>query len=144
VYRIPLLACLGTLFLVAPLHTQPIYPPYPNSQAAALVNFWYQHFLHRNADFGAATWVNALQSGQPPAQVLATILSGQEYFLNAGGTQPAFIRALYIDLTGSPPLPVQMQYWLNRSMYTSRRHIAYELLLFYPTAWQLPGSNYPY
>jgi hypothetical protein len=140
VYRIPILACLGALVLVAPLHTQPL-PPFP-PPAPVVVNFWYQRFLHRNADLGAAGWSAALAAGQPPELVLAAILSSPEYFINAGGTQVGFIRALYIDLTGAPPLPAQLGFWLSRSRFMSRRDIAYDLLIRFPQAWHVPPSWY--
>ena len=141
-YRIPLLTCLVALVLVKPLHTQSIYP-YP-PPAPVTVNFWYQHFLHRNADLGAGGWAHGLAIGQPPELVLATILSGPEYFRNAGSTPAGFINALYIDLTGAAPQPQQMRYWLGRSQFTKRRDIAYDLLLLYPQAWHVPASYYSY
>jgi hypothetical protein len=141
-YRIPLLVCLAAFVLLQPPHTQAIYP-YP-PPAPVTVNFWYQRFLHREAEPAAGAWSHSLAIGHPPEVVLASILSGPEYFRNAGGTPAGFINALYIDLTGAAPLPQQMRYWLRRSQFTSRRDIAYDLLLLYPQAWHVPASYYSY
>jgi hypothetical protein len=145
VYRLPLLACLGALVVAAPLHAQGrLEPPYQDFRAAGQVNAWYQHFLHRNIDLGSVVWVNALQRGDQPAVVLATLLTSQEYAQNAGGNPKAYINYLFVDLTGAPPRPKQMEYWLKRSKTTPLRNITYELLLLYPQTWQVPGNSWYY
>jgi hypothetical protein len=158
-------ACLGLLLLCRPASAQLLPPPdydYDDAAAApaytgnsqALVDSWYRRFLGRPADYGAAGWINAINQGQAPALTLATILSSREYYLRGGGTPPGFITALYQDLTGSPPLPEQMHYWLGQMRFLSRRDVAYHLLLFYhngslppqPTPYYSyrPGGGYPH
>jgi hypothetical protein len=133
------------LILAGPALAQ--YPPYPAyppaaSDPQAMVEGWYARFLHRRADYGAAGWVNQLRQGQSPAHVLGIILSSEEYYLRAGGTPPAFIQALFLDLTGQQPSPAQLDGWLRRMRFMSRKDIAYQVLIRYPQAWQGAGPTY--
>lgn len=120
--------------------TQPQGYPYGNAgNAQALVASWYERYLRRPMDYAAAGWVNSLNAGQQPSAVLAAILGSREYFLQTGGTPVAFITALYQDLSGNPPLPQQLDYWLGQMRFQSRRSVAYQLLLFFSRSWQTPA-----
>jgi hypothetical protein len=119
-------------------YAPPGMTPY-SGDAEALVASWYNQFLHRQMDVGAATWANYLRRGWSPDQVLAIIVGSREYYRLAGGTPPAFITALYQDLTGSPPLPEQLAYWLGQIRFQTRRDVAHQLLMFYPQSWQTPA-----
>jgi hypothetical protein len=69
-----------------------------------LVQSFYQRFLGRQAELsGLQYWVVVLHQGQPPANVLASILGGEEYYLRRGSTPQGFVRGLYKDLLGREP-----------------------------------------
>ena len=114
----------------------------------ALVDSWYRMYLGRTAlnDPASADWVNMLRRGRPPASVLSGILGSPEYFNRAGGTMPAFIRAVYRDVVGRPPTPGELRFWLRRANIQSRRDIANEILAQNPGAGivvTLPGVVAP-
>jgi hypothetical protein len=138
---------LSVILASASLVEAQYYPQYyPPSMAPAdpqtLVNSWYLRYLHRNADPGAAGWVQSLRRGHSPEEVLATILSSDEYYLDAGNTPFSFIRQLYIDLFGRQPSAQEVGYWLRRLRFDSRKDIAYQLLTRYPQNWQGNGVGY--
>lgn len=89
---------------------------------------WYQQFLRRQADPHAGGWVQALQSGQEPEQVLAGILGSREYYVRAGGSPTAFVQSLYEDLTGRPPSQQELRHWTSQSYNRSREDVAYAIL----------------
>jgi len=147
--RIVIPAVLGTAFLVGVASAQ--YPPYPapygnpDQGATQLVSSWYQRFLGRQPDQWSSTWIDQIRNGQSPDAVLASILSSQEYYNRGGGTPQGFIQRLFLDLTGQPPTPGQMNHWTNRLFSSDRTDVAHALLLRYPQAWQggAPASYYP-
>src|SRR5262245_12194046 len=53
-----------------------------------LVDGFYQTYLGRPADAGAAVYVSALQSGTTDEDVLTSILAGAEYYTHVGGGMP--------------------------------------------------------
>ena len=58
------------------LHYQTPYPVVAADGAPQLVRSWYQRYLRREPELeGLATHVSALRSGQPAAEVLATIVA---------------------------------------------------------------------
>jgi FG-GAP-like repeat/Bacterial Ig-like domain/Domain of unknown function (DUF4214) len=65
---------------------------------------YYEQFLHRAASSGeVAGWVQAMQAGLTPEQVIVAIVSSAEYFTaEAGSTDVAFVNQLYHDLLGRP------------------------------------------
>jgi hypothetical protein len=105
------------------------------------VNSWYERYLRRAPDRGAATWVQSLRRGHSPEEVLSTILSSEEYFARAGGSNVAFVRQLIGDLVGREPAPVEVSYWAGRLRFDSRRDVAYRLLILHPRDWS--GTNPP-
>jgi hypothetical protein len=67
------------------------------------VKDYYQNFLNRSADTpGLSGYVTLLQSGATFEQVQGNILSSAEYFTLTGGTNSAFLDALYGDLLNRP------------------------------------------
>jgi hypothetical protein len=140
-------AWLALLVLAGPALAQPQYPPpppqpYPTNDPQALVESWYERFLHRNAELAAAGWVEALRRGQSPEQTLSSILGSDEYYLRNGSTPQGFIQGLFVDLTGRQPAPAQMDAWLRRVRFESRQDIAYHMLMRYPQAWQGTAPAY--
>ncbi len=64
----------------------------------------YQQYLQRTpGPAEVAGWVHGMQVGLSDTQVLAAILSSQEFFTDAGGTAQAWLGALYQALLGRAP-----------------------------------------
>jgi len=89
---------------------------------------WYQRYLRRDMDPYSGSWVQALQQGQEPEQVLSGILGSDEYFQNAGGTPAAFVRRLYEDVTGRRPTPREEDTWVRQVYHRARSDVAYAVL----------------
>jgi hypothetical protein len=125
-----ILATAVLLGLTSPVDAQAIGDP------MAMVDSWYRAYLGRTAlrDPASAGWVNLLQQGGQPAQVLAGILGSPEYFNRVGGTMPAFIQAVYREAVGRPATPAELRFWLRRALTQSRRDIAFEILSQNPGA----------
>jgi hypothetical protein len=69
-----------------------------------LVQAFYQHFLHRQADPGGLqNFVNDLGSGTTEEQVQETIVTSPEYFQLHGSTNTGFVTALYLDVLNRQP-----------------------------------------
>jgi len=144
--RLIVIAALA--LLVVPLPGSAQYPPsYGYGDPEQMVQSWYRQFLGRNADPQASAWIGQLQSGQAPEAVLAGILASSEYYLRGGSTPDGFIRRLHTDLTGRPPSPREVQFWLNLLYQSDRQDVAYRLLQRYPQGWAgagpaVPGPDY--
>jgi hypothetical protein len=64
----------------------------------------YQTLLHRAASDSEITlWVNMLNHGARPEDVIQAITASQEYFIKAGGVDPSFVNRLFLDLLGTAP-----------------------------------------
>lgn len=125
----PLVLLLSASFASAQSYYHPADAP---GDPQTLVRSWYEKFLHREPDAGAAAWIRALRTGHSADDVLSTILSSQEYFTASGGSSAGFVRQLYLDLIGRPPLPAEINYWAGRLRYESRKDVALTLLLRHP------------
>jgi hypothetical protein len=104
-----------------------------------MVETWYRQYLGRHVDpLGIEFWGGRLRAGHPPGEVLAGVLSSEEYFNMHGGSDDQFVHALYRDLFNRPPTPNELQdgvyrldvdyleariarYALARSLLTARR-----------------------
>jgi hypothetical protein len=102
---------------------------------ATLVRSWYERFLRREPDRGADGWIQALRTGHSAEDVVASILASPENYTAAGGTPAGFIRRLYVDLLGREPSPAEINYWRGRLRYSSRKDVAYQLLIRHPQNW---------
>src|SRR3954452_19949168 len=127
--RRAILPALLLLLCVLPSNAQ--YGRYGHSgtrDAQRTVARWYERFLDREPDTYSVSWVQSLQSGQSPEQVLSGILGSDEYYTRAGGTPDRFIRRLYDDLAGRRPTRREEQYWVRRLYHSSRADVAYSIL----------------
>lgn len=80
-----------------------------------LVQSYYQTHLGRPADQGGLNfWINKLRAGVSDEQVLAGIISSDEYFQKQGSTSDGFVRALYREVLrrASPPSQEERDYWI--------------------------------
>jgi uncharacterized delta-60 repeat protein len=71
-----------------------------------LVAHYYSQYLGRTAAAAEISpFVAALQQGVTPEQVQAAIAGSPEYFQHRGGTNDAWLNALYLDVLGRPSDP---------------------------------------
>lgn len=74
----------------------------------------YQQYLGRTpAPSEVKYWVNQMQGGATAAQVAAGFLGSPEYYGRAGGTDKAYVDALYRDLLGRGADGTGETYWLR-------------------------------
>lgn len=125
----PMALLLSASFAQAQSYYHPAHAP---GDPQTLVNSWYQKYLRRQPDAGAATWVRSLRTGHSAEDVLASMLASPEYFTAAGSSSAGYVRQLYIDLIGRAPLPAEINYWAGRLRYESRKDVALTLLLRHP------------
>jgi hypothetical protein len=81
-----------------------------------LVDGFYQTYLGRPADAGAAVYVSALQTGTTDEDVLTSILASVEYYTHVGGGMPTsatFVAALYQQLLGRAPSQQETGYFIQ-------------------------------
>jgi len=134
--RTLVIALSATLALAATARAD--YPPAALvSSPQSLVDSWYRHYLHRPPDQAAAGWAESLAKGQEPEALLATLLSSREYYAAGGDTPTGYIRELFADLVNREPTARELDYWVRRLRFSSRRDVAYDMLVRYPQSW--PG-----
>jgi Domain of unknown function (DUF4214) len=94
---------------------------------ANLVTQDYVQLLHRTPSGGeVSSWVSLMQNGLTDEQLLAGFTSSAEYYQQAGGTDQAWIDALYLDVLGRAADAAGEAAWLNLSASgVSRFGIAY-------------------
>src|SRR5262249_37883851 len=81
---------------------------------ARQINSWYQTFLNRAPDPGGFdSFVNLLAAGQSYSVAQTAIVSSQEAFDDAGGTNAAYVTYLYQKILGSTPGPSEVSGWVN-------------------------------
>jgi hypothetical protein len=81
---------------------------------AGLIQKDYQQFLGRTAaPSEVSLWVGAMQGGMTDEAVVATFASSPEFYTHAGGTDKAWVDALYQDLLGRPADSAGEGGWLN-------------------------------
>jgi len=125
-----LLPALLLLVVAVPTPAQP-----RDREARALVERWFQRYLNRDTGGYGQYFVDALKAGAEPNEVLAGIVGSQEYYQNAGGTPPAFVRRLYRDLARRAPTDRELGYWEAEVQRQSLRDVAYALLTRFPQHW---------
>ncbi len=106
----------------------------PKGDAGTLVRSGYERYLGREPGATGATWVQGLRNGQTREDLMASLLSSDEYFAKAGGTRTGYVRQLYRDVIGRDPLPAEINYWTGRLQYETPKEIAYVLVRRYPQA----------
>lgn len=101
----------------------------------ALVNGWYERYLGRSAvqDPGANGWPAAMAAGTAQESILGGIIGSDEFYLKAGGTDPAFVTRMFEDVTGRRPTPREFGYLMRRLRQGEERtQLAYEFLTLHP------------
>jgi hypothetical protein len=126
-----LLLIASALLLLAPAFAKAQMYGDPNS----LVEYWYNKYLGRPGDPAMATWVNSLNQGTPPDQVLTGILASDEYYRRAGATPQGFIARLYSDVLDQTPSAVDLDFWVRRMYTEDRPALIMEFLHQNPGVW---------
>jgi hypothetical protein len=91
-----------------------------------------QGYLRRETAPSERPPTQAMRDVGTPQYVESGKLASDDYFARAGGTRAAYIRRLYFDVVGREPLPAEINYWVGRLRYETRRDVAYRLLRFHP------------
>lgn len=119
------------------------------SQEAALVQGWYQQYLHRDAEpCGLNTWVSVLRCKGPEA-VQTGILASDEYYHTHGCSPQGFVAGLYADVLGRTACAWEIQGWVcnlarcgcrarltQDFLCAARRELAQRAMAFPPIAYQ--------
>ncbi len=94
-----------------------------------VVDDLYLSILGRSPDDdGRAFWVGQLAAGRPTSNVVASFFSSEEYFASVGGTNPAFVDALYAAVLARPSEPDGRAFWVGRlDAGTPRGHLSTEV-----------------
>jgi hypothetical protein len=81
---------------------------------ALIVNPLYEKYLGRTSDQGGLNfWINQMLNGETDEQVEAGFIGSPEYFARAGGTNLAWVDAMYNDLLGRPADAQGELFWTN-------------------------------
>jgi len=101
---------------------------------ADLVGNDYQHYLGRvPSTTELNSWVGAMQAGTTDEQVLSSFIGSPEYYQHTGGTDSAWVKAIYADLLNRKPSSDEVNGWLqNLAGGTSRSQVA----LAFATSWE--------
>ncbi|MCU1451991.1 MAG: choice-of-anchor protein [Acidimicrobiales bacterium] len=96
---------------------------------SAVVNQFYLDTLGRPGDAGGvAYWTNRIRTGaSTPAQVAAEFYASDEYFHHTGGTNQAWVTAVYHALLGRAPDSAGLAYWTGQVAATGRAPVAFRL-----------------
>ena len=74
----------------------------------------YRRFLGRTPNKeGVDFWSGLLSGGKKQEDVLAAILSSAEYMQKRGGTNEAFVRAMFLDIVQRRPLYMEAESWVG-------------------------------
>jgi hypothetical protein len=72
----------------------------------------FTRYLDRKVDPGGLTyWTNSIRNGKPLWRFRAQLFGSNEYFTKAGGTNAAYLDAVYKDVLGRLPDPSGRAYW---------------------------------
>ena len=86
-----------------------------DSWAGARISELYQTVFQRSADgAGRAYWLDQIRRGLPLESVGVEFYRSGEYFTRSGGTNRAWIEALYDDLLGRTADGGGVSYWLGQ------------------------------
>jgi acrosin len=98
----------------SPLGTQALSFLNSAENRTHLVVGYYQKYLGRTPEAAALSyWLGQLTAGARQETVLVGLLSSAEYYSRSGGTDAAYIRALYRDVLGRTAGQAEVDYWLG-------------------------------
>jgi len=80
--------------------------------ATNVIDPFYQTYLGRAADVGGQSyWTSQMQQGVTNQQLEADFISSAEFYAHAGGTNSAWVNAMYQDVLGRPADAAGLSYW---------------------------------
>jgi hypothetical protein len=107
----------------------------PVTSGPALVRAWHRQFLHREpAPRDVSGWSYWFRLGRTRTQVLAAILSTDEYYRYAGATSEGFVDTLFADARLGERAAAERSTWLSRARTMSRESLAATFLAAHPEA----------
>ncbi|HQU42470.1 MAG: TIGR03118 family protein [Planctomycetia bacterium 21-64-5] len=75
----------------------------------------YQTYLGRGADAaGVAYWTSQMQQGLTDQEIEANFIASPEFYAHAGGTDAAWVNAMYQTVLGRPADSAGLNYWTNQ------------------------------
>lgn len=93
-----------------------------------LVDGFYEAMFARAPDpSGEQYWTNAIISGTPVPNVVASLYGSPEYYARANGTDPSYVTALYQAILGRQVDPSGLQYWTGQISTIGRGGVALSL-----------------
>ena len=82
---------------------------------ATIIEPAYAEFFGRAADpDGLAFWTAQMQAGLTDEQLQAQFIGSPEYYAHAGGTDKAWVTAMYENLLNRPPDQAGIDFWTGR------------------------------
>jgi RHS repeat-associated protein len=82
---------------------------------ATIIRPAYQQFLGRPPDDGGlAYWINQMAQGLTDEQLQAAFIGSPEFYNHSGGTDKAWVDAMYQNLLGRAPDPGGENYWIGQ------------------------------
>jgi hypothetical protein len=111
----------------------------------ALVRAWHREFFHREPDAReVAGWSYWFRLGRSRQQVLAALLSTDEYLSRAGDSPEELVEALFEDGARREPSAEERESWSTRARSMSRDALAVAFLQNHPEALRArPQDAYP-
>jgi uncharacterized protein with LGFP repeats len=90
--------------------------------ASAQVRSAYRDVLRREPEAGGLlNWTNAVMGGLlRPEDLRGALIASDEYYINAGGTDAAYINALYVDILKRTPQPAEVAAWQANYLASGR------------------------
>jgi hypothetical protein len=94
---------------------------------ATIIRPAYQQYLGRTADdAGLQFWTSQMQQGLSDEQLEAAFIGSPEYYQHSGGTDKAWVDAMYQNLLGRAPDAAGEAYWVGQlAAGASRSSVAY-------------------
>ena len=123
---------------VLPARAQEPVPPPDYGGGVALVSGWIHQFLGRAPNRQDIANGQAIDAGaQDPTDLLAGVVSCDEYYNRAGGDDSRYIQKLFRDVVGRQPSQREADYWVRRLQneppgMDGRTDVAFALLRRYP------------
>jgi uncharacterized protein (TIGR03118 family) len=85
------------------------------SYATNVINPLYQQFLGRPSDpGGVAYWTSQMQQGMTDQQLQASFIGSAEFYARAGGTNAAWVNAMYQSVLGRGADSAGLSYWTSQ------------------------------
>jgi hypothetical protein len=134
-------ACVLGSLSAALGQTNSSVPQSATTSGPAPVRTWHRQYFHREPDLrSVAGWSYWFRLGHSPEQVLAAMLSTDEYYRRAGSTPEGLVQAMFDDGAPGELVGDARQAWLRRARGTDRGALAASFVQAHPEALQAHGE----